>query len=576
LTYFDLLLPLCALETQLHIGHDYIADALFIKRLSGLSNDMLQGLAEATSGGDGAPKAETLDFPKLSRLAEQVGEGAKDFIARLEKDFVAWNEIKADSGGSDDHIPNDQEEAEAAMMLKLSREFVSVLQRGIQDVDDNGISQEDAARPELLSMSLQKLEVISAWLERLKEGEGASVAGSIDEVLSLANGSAAPGGGNQDTTNADIATLLQQMRQSLRMCPQLGFEEIVETYLLQDQPKVLQRVNPLLGIINSGEADAGHATQQPAVDDALAKEKLYVLNERISSAMFRCVRREQINRCAIDLADLRSHIETLISQLLTRWASSDASLAGTPSRELLQYVNKKCMGHTRNAAAELVALQQLRMNLLALARREVLPPPKEAKGVQGTQQTGAREEHTLLLEQVVTVALHLGRYSAARARRVLLTHTSAEWQQILHLARRRCTYYGRQLPQLQSVSQAGPRRLVLSLTSGPAASAKSSESDSQGMLVALVNAVKNTASSLSGQMQTKRAFIPLSTVKKLQTKKQTASAFQFDPRILAFEFITTFMVRQMQLDLIREFIDKAEGLGQSFVEQMIMGGGKTR
>jgi len=47
-----------------------------------------------------------------------------------------------------------------------------------------------------------------------------------------------------------------------------------------------------------------------------------------------------------------------------------------------------------------------------------------------------------------------------------------------------------------------------------------------------------------------------------------------DPRVLVFEFLTTFMVREPQLELVEGFLRKTRD-GRSSVVQMIMGGGKT-
>jgi hypothetical protein len=52
------------------------------------------------------------------------------------------------------------------------------------------------------------------------------------------------------------------------------------------------------------------------------------------------------------------------------------------------------------------------------------------------------------------------------------------------------------------------------------------------------------------------------------------SPLTFDPRFLIFEFISGFMLRRRQVELVRDFV-RADGAGTSSVHQMIMGAGKT-
>ena len=48
----------------------------------------------------------------------------------------------------------------------------------------------------------------------------------------------------------------------------------------------------------------------------------------------------------------------------------------------------------------------------------------------------------------------------------------------------------------------------------------------------------------------------------------------FDPRLLAFEFVSGFMLRRRQCELVKDFVTSADA-GTSCVYQMIMGAGKT-
>lgn len=74
-------------------------------------------------------------------------------------------------------------------------------------------------------------------------------------------------------------------------------------------------------------------------------------------------------------------------------------------------------------------------------------------------------------------------------------------------------------------------------------------------------AVCYKANELAGELTAKRHY--------------TSAAFDFDPRFLVFEYITGFMLRRRQVELVNDFLGSFLK-NQSGVHQMIMGAGKTQ
>lgn len=80
-----------------------------------------------------------------------------------------------------------------------------------------------------------------------------------------------------------------------------------------------------------------------------------------------------------------------------------------------------------------------------------------------------------------------------------------------------------------------------------------------------VNSLQHTCSTLAEGLTTRRYFLrPLSD----------NSGSQFDPRFLVFEYIFDILLRQRQVEMVESFVTSCRK-GESKVQQMIMGAGKT-
>ena len=82
---------------------------------------------------------------------------------------------------------------------------------------------------------------------------------------------------------------------------------------------------------------------------------------------------------------------------------------------------------------------------------------------------------------------------------------------------------------------------------------------------ALLHVLRHSAQRLAGQITAKRQFM---------FSGPQAASFQYDPRFLVFEFVSTFILRRRQIELVNDFL-RAAYAGDSSVCQMIMGQGKT-
>jgi len=94
------------------------------------------------------------------------------------------------------------------------------------------------------------------------------------------------------------------------------------------------------------------------------------------------------------------------------------------------------------------------------------------------------------------------------------------------------------------------------------------ESSHAGMQ-SLAHVLKHTAANLASLLVARRVYMtPNDSVPEL------ANEYAFDPRYLVFEFMSTFLLRPRQYEMVTDFMASAMKR-QSSVQQMLMGGGKT-
>ena len=106
-----------------------------------------------------------------------------------------------------------------------------------------------------------------------------------------------------------------------------------------------------------------------------------------------------------------------------------------------------------------------------------------------------------------------------------------------------------------------------------------------GQLSGLLHMLRHTADGLAGELVARRHYVQdVQDVQDVQENKHENKQENkggrhvlqksFDPRFLIFEFITGFLLRKRQYELVTDFL-KSHQKGESAVHQMIMGAGKT-
>ena len=116
--------------------------------------------------------------------------------------------------------------------------------------------------------------------------------------------------------------------------------------------------------------------------------------------------------------------------------------------------------------------------------------------------------------------------------------------ELTQISKRQCYYEGKKLFPVTAVAN--------------------SSGKSQVTLVAMCHILQHSAKSLADELGARRYFM----------KKQEDGQYSLDPRFLVFEFLSGFLLRSRQIELVQAFVD-ASIRGDSRVEQMIMGQGKT-
>lgn len=194
---------------------------------------------------------------------------------------------------------------------------------------------------------------------------------------------------------------------------------------------------------------------------------------------------------------------------------------------------------------------------------------------------------------VACIAFHLCDCDHMRAAALLTAAPSfQEGHALFAAAQRGCAYRGRLLVLPQPLSRAPGA----ALGSGAAAAVTWLQAPGGSMsLGAQLLAVQHTAQALAAALTARRGFMQPADEQLVGAPGHGgdregkgdeddgaadgcgaigAQRWGFDPRLLAMEFLTSFLLRRQQLELIKRFSTVARQ-GRSAVQQMIMGAGKT-
>ena len=139
-----------------------------------------------------------------------------------------------------------------------------------------------------------------------------------------------------------------------------------------------------------------------------------------------------------------------------------------------------------------------------------------------------------------------------------LIEDSDSFLELIDCAKRRCYWKRQPLPLPRTHRQGENIEVSTQLaTQVPSAQAKA-------------NILVRQADALAGELSCRRHYIM-----EVQDGAAAAAAggpqWQLDPRFLVFEYLLTFVLREAQVQLVREFVE-ARQQGRSRVQQMIMVG----
>ena len=136
---------------------------------------------------------------------------------------------------------------------------------------------------------------------------------------------------------------------------------------------------------------------------------------------------------------------------------------------------------------------------------------------------------------------------------VALARGAAVVATLRDLARRRCFYQSRALPQVSAL----------------APDAALSDAMTQQDARAVIHVLHHSANAVASSLQTQRHYFD-----RVGDSSADNPAFSYDPRFLVFEYLLGFVLRKAQVSMVNDFLAILKA-GDSCVRQMIMGAGKT-
>ena len=326
-----------------------------------------------------------------------------------------------------------------------------------------------------------------------------------------------------------------ELMQRIGYRSRIHFELVVGSVLSSEQNHDLVRLNPFL---------------TPAKIRSLTKE--------VVGLLMRYIRSRQIVRC---LNRARS-LDSLLRDFLERGTTlacvditNGRRTSDTISNVMVLEALSRTDWHGAKAGKELGKIVQLQDELCQQVRDDFL----SEKGDE------ARTIDVDALVRGVVVAFHLVKFDVS-AFGEFKNRGLEQFLRLAHLADKQCYYRGGKLykprsalvylngPSVTTSDGAAPAPRPLTLR------ASSVWENKDGALSGLIHMLKHSASGLAEEIVARRHY-----VKPERT---------LDPRFLVFEFITGFLLRKRQYELVTDFLS-AHKRGESSVHQMIMGAGKT-
>lgn len=398
---------------------------------------------------------------------------------------------------------------------------------------DSSLSQAEA-NSSSSSMSLELADVLQNSLSKL---------GTLHDTLRRA----------QERDYAEIQAGILALERLIR---QVGVEDVPDSDSPTDAArKVLWRLRSLVhppsgtfGVLAASIASTnGIAMLQRLNGEFLSESQGRLLQDATTTVLLKTIRRAQTLRVVASVVKLQGMIQQYI---VTSLQSDFATVSnGTPelsqvpvSLDMIQHALKSASYHAP-AAAKII--ESLRRDILLLKQESVSEAPPG------------------LSLPVVYALFHVSNFSVDFYRKTNFVQNEdpeAFCKRIEQLIDAKCCLKGRPLVHMESP---------------PTKDARSTVAD---RLKGSFNIIKRTSQKLAREVLSRRAYTT-----KLFWERNAAAPMDggsekyqlcIEPRFLLFEFVTGFLLRRRQCELVSDFVHNYRA-GRSCVFQMIMGAGKT-
>jgi hypothetical protein len=308
------------------------------------------------------------------------------------------------------------------------------------------------------------------------------------------------------------------------------------------------RFDWLASLVLSSTAVGDLQRANPFISNAAAEEVL----SAVSMVMFRVVRLGQLVSLINNIRSLMDSLKQLVSsRVQIEWGmrSSTISAATTPTPRLISHA-LEASGYEEQAGKEL-------MESLLLAQDQLVG------NVGGLLDKGVDASAAL------TVVFDYVNFDI-QAAETLVKDDPSLVSTMLSLARRRCFYKGRALhspapsAHTAQVAAADPSSPAPPMMRKSTVMRIDDGAEELKLLASRVHKLRHQAQAVVSVLTAKRGYCDYAG----------SDGYTYDPRFLIVEFVSGFMLRKRQVQLVCDFIRDATS-GKSRVEQMIMGQGKT-
>jgi thiol-disulfide isomerase/thioredoxin len=294
-----------------------------------------------------------------------------------------------------------------------------------------------------------------------------------------------------------------------------------------------QRLTLYFGLIAAAPLSATAEEDLSSANKCLSESQCSNLIPAVSGVLLRSVRLSQINMCIASTSKLISDISLMVQQRVqTSWMAKP--LLKQPTMQMIKHALDQCEYDDKEANKSIAAILKSQEDLCAK--------------VQGSESSKFQGMASELIGPAVAVCFHLCNFDGDATWKLMQANDTSH---ILGLARRQCHFKG-----LRLIIPTPESQLVRTSTATKTSAAQGLE--------AMVHLLEHSSQKVASDLSAARHY--MGTV--------DAGAVEYDPRFLVFEYMSGFMLRRRQYELVKDFMTDAN-VSKSRVEQMIMGAGKT-